>query len=57
MDDRCLQEMVVLESDGPTYATTASFDVVLKSTGAVMALVDQVVAESQVSCIEAPHEA
>lgn len=38
---------VVLEEGGPTYATKASFDIVLKSAGAALALVDEVVRQSQ----------
>jgi hypothetical protein len=43
-----MQSPTYLETNGPTYATTASFQAALASVGAATALVDRVVDSRQV---------
>jgi hypothetical protein len=44
----CMQAPTALELGGPTYVTSASYDVVMRSVGAAVALVDAVVQRAKV---------
>lgn len=43
-----VQAPTEIEESGPTYVTTASYDAVLNSVGAALALVDEVVEQAKV---------
>lgn len=43
-----MQAPLDLEASGPTYVTQSSYELVLNSAGAALALVDEVVEQSKV---------